>query len=315
MGKRQSTSLLTVFFISLLLVTCKPADMITSIPPKNDSMAPKEIMPIKIKEIISAHEFEGRDDANFKYVKIEGENKRIPNWAFAIVPALETVILNNKIGVVEDNSFFSCKNLSTINLENVDSIGESAFKFTKIQTANLENVTMVGEFAFSDCPLLQKVLFSKKLKQLGDFAFSNDTLLIECIIPSGIIGANTFMGCSNLETIEASQVSFIGKAAFLNCQSLSSITLSPELESIEELTFYGCRNLRNISLPQNLKTIGDFAFWGTSIDVLEIPASVSKIGNSAFAECKNLKKVVLNNPDISIAESAFDKSIIIENNY
>lgn len=315
MIKRQTTSSLTIFFLSLLLVTCKPAGIITSQPLKNGSMTSKEIRSITIKETISAHEFEGRDDANFKYVKIGGKNKRIPNWAFAIAPALETVILNNNIGVIEDNSFFSCKNLSTINLENVDSIGESAFKFTKIQAVNLENVTMVGEFAFSDCLLLQNVRFSKKLKKLGDFAFSNDTLLTECIIPSGNIGANTFMGCSNLEEIEVRQVSFIGKAAFLNCHSLSSISLSPKLESIENFTFYGCRNLRNISLPQNLKAIGDFAFWGTSIEILEVPASVIKIGNSAFAECKFLKKVVLNNPDITIAESAFDNNIIIENKY
>ena len=293
MSSRKIVYVIITCVCSLMQLDCKSVGMIAEMSSDDDFSEVEEKPFLTVSEQISAHEFEGMDSIIFKYVKIDGKNRRIPCWAFAIVPSLEKVSLDSKIKVIEDNSFFSCKNLSSINLEYVDSVGENAFKFSKIHYANLKNASVIGEFAFSNCSFLESVHFSKNLNQLGDFAFFNDSLLTECIIPSGRIGKSAFMGCVNL----------------------SSISLPANLKSIEPMMFYGCMSLQKVILPKKLRIIGDFAFYGTSIEVIEIPSSVLEIGENAFQECKKLKRVVLSNPNIVIAESAFDKSVIIETRY
>ncbi len=128
-------------------------------------------------------------------------------------------------------------------------------------------------------------------------------------LPDGVtsIGYDTFLGCSNLESISLpAGLSSIGDYAFYNCGSLASISLPEELTSIGDYAFYNCGSLASISLPEELTSIGNFAFNHCSSLVLtSLPEGLASIGDYAFKDCTSLANVVfLGTPD-SIGENAF----------
>ena len=59
-----------------------------------------------------------------------------------------------------------------------------------------------------------------------------------------------------------------------------------------------------------LKEIGSVAFNNTAIEMITIPKTVRKIGDSIFSECKNIKKVTLNEGLKEIGDQAFVNSSI-----
>lgn len=63
--------------------------------------------------------------------------------------------------------------------------------------------------------------------------------------------------------------------------------------SIPESMFEGCTGLKRILLPASLEQIGNRAFLGSSLLVIDIPPSVSRVGRMAFQACPYLKRVYI----------------------
>lgn len=67
--------------------------------------------------------------------------------------------------------------------------------------------------------------------------------------------------------------------------------------------------MKNVELPEGLEKIGAGAFSGSGIENVIFPLSMKIIGCFAFAECKYLHKVRLNEGlDVLGAEESFDKN-------
>ncbi len=56
-------------------------------------------------------------------------------------------------------------------------------------------------------------------------------------------------------------VTSIGGSAFLNCTSLTSITIPKSVTSIGERAFENCRSLTSITIPNSVTSIGNSAFY------------------------------------------------------
>ena len=63
--------------------------------------------------------------------------------------------------------------------------------------------------------------------------------------------------------------------------------------SITDNAFQDCKDLQTIELPEGLKTIGAWAFAESGLTQIQIPDSVSEIGENAFINCVALEKVKL----------------------
>lgn len=63
--------------------------------------------------------------------------------------------------------------------------------------------------------------------------------------------------------------------------------------------------MRGVKLPDSLEKIGDFCFSASGIEELVLPASVREVGANAFADCKWLKSVRLNEGLERLGKSAF----------
>lgn len=157
------------------------------------------------------------------------------------------------------------------------------------------------------------------------------------------ISQNSFASCTNLETIDLSNIVKLlnGKSepqygVFLNCNSLKNVGDISGIESLGCNVFYGCSSLAiDINLP-NLKTISTGAFNGSGIVTVTSLGSVTRlpgsengwgstgifqncinltrvnisnaeyIGNSTFNGCTSLNEIILSSSLTSIGDSAFN---------
>jgi hypothetical protein len=74
-----------------------------------------------------------------------------------------------------------------------------------------------------------------------------------------------------------SSVVVFGKESFQACESLESVTFESDsrLERIEESAFRQS-GLKSIEIPTSVTFIGDCAFLATPVDEIEIPAKVAR---------------------------------------
>ncbi|APM39587.1 leucine-rich repeat domain-containing protein [Clostridium kluyveri] len=122
-----------------------------------------------------------------------------------------------------------------------------------------------------------------------DSSYSGDIIIPATVTNSG----NTY------------DVIAIGKYAFSNCTSLTSVQLPNSIKDIRHYAFYGCTGLNSIIIPKSVNYIGEWVFRGSGIINMVIPNGVTYIGSYAFDGCKNLTSIVIPNSITSIEGNTF----------
>ena len=87
-----------------------------------------------------------------------------------------------------------------------------------------------------------------------------------------------------------------------------------KVTTIASSAFSGCVNIKSVTLNDGLVTIGNWVFDGTSISVVDIPATVTTIGEYAFSSCLNLTKVTFQEGLKTIGNYAFTKCSLLTGN-
>ena len=99
----------------------------------------------------------------------------------------------------------------------------------------------------------------------------------------------------------------IGDDAFYGCTSLTSVTISNSVTTINGYVFSGCTSLTSVTIPNSVTMIGNYAFDNcTSLTSVTIPNSVTVIGSYAFDGCTSLTSVTIPNSVTVIGNYAFD---------
>ena len=177
-------------------------------------------------------------------------------------------------------------------------VGERAFNNQdKVTSITLPaSITYIGENAFYDADKLQTIDVPEKVKSIGNSAFYNCDLLATVTLHEGLesIGVTAFYSMPALKTIVIpSTVTTIGNGAFYNCTSLTSAVLPAGLKAIPETIFRDNKQLADITLPTALETIGQYAFAGTAITTMQLPATVTQLGEGVFNGCQQLTNMVI----------------------
>lgn len=261
---------------------------------------------------------------------------------FAGCTALQSIALPNTLTSIGRYTFSGCSSLTSFTIpENVADIGEYAFQ----GCSGLASVTIECPNVYSwfkDFTSIKNITLGEKVKYIGDSAFSGCTGLASFIIPNSVtsIGNSVFSGCTGLASINIPQsMTSIGNYAFNGCAGLISVNIGNGVTSIGNYAFNGCTGLISVSIGNGVTSIGYSVFSGctelASIKVGEgnpkydsrdncnaivetasntliigckstaIPASVPKIGPSAFSGCTGLTSITIPNTLTGIGSSAF----------
>jgi hypothetical protein len=97
----------------------------------------------------------------------------------------------------------------------------------------------------------------------------------------------------------------IGKCAFWNCATLSTVNISYGTEMIEDDAFSKCPALTSVNIPNSVTNIGARAFLRTALATITIPNNVKTIRESTFSQCESLRSAIIPNSVTTIEKYAF----------
>ena len=93
---------------------------------------------------------------------------------------------------------------------------------------------------------------------------------------------------------------------FMNCDSLTSVTLPYGITEISGNAFFGCTRLTEVNLPGSVEEIGSAAFREcSSLETINLPEGVRVIWGQAFCLCTSLRTIHLPSTLENVMASAF----------
>ena len=121
------------------------------------------------------------------------------------------------------------------------------------------------------------------------------------------IGKNAFLGCTNLTSVSIpDSVTSIGENAFVQCSALTSVTIPSGVTRLGDWTFSRCEALASVTIPEGVTSIGNGVFARCiSLTSVTIPAGVTVIGTEAFYGCSAMTSVTIPASVASIGAEAF----------
>jgi hypothetical protein len=198
---------------------------------------------------------------------------------------IKNVIIEQGVKNIGDNAFCDCCNLTSIVIPpSVTSIGDSAFYDCNnlISVVIPPSVTGIDDNAFSRCCSLTSVVIPDSVTRIGEFAFSGCYHLTSVVIPASVtgIGYGVFYECSGLEIISVAEDN-------PEYTSVDNVLFSKDMTRLIVCSEQKCGDY---VIPASVTRIADSAFSGCRrLRFISIPASVTSIGSEVFCECEDLE--------------------------
>ncbi len=168
-----------------------------------------------------------------------------------------------------------------------------------------EGLEVIGENCFHSCASLKEIILPESLKKIGAWAFRSCSSLTEVTIPDGVeeIGAGAFGGCSALKKIHLPQ--HMTKLPNLSECGFEEFVVPHHIKELSDNCLSHCTSLKRVVLHEGIRVIPDFCFVSTALEDIDLPASVTGIGQSAFEDCTELRPFDIPETVTDLADNAF----------
>ena len=190
-------------------------------------------------------------------------------------------------------AFYSFASLKEIKFpSSLTSIGKGAFKGSGLTDVVLPyRIHTLEAETFSECDGLENITFNTVTYHIEQEESATEGLIS--------LGESAFEFCSALDNIELPKtLQSIGAYAFSDCSSLNSILFNcPSLKSIGACAFSYCTLLQKVELPAGITKINALTFSGSGLKNIDLPSTVTSVGEEAFAFCEDLTRIDVYAPD------------------
>jgi serine/threonine protein kinase len=266
------------FYDSFTVVTEPDAEIICDNAFQNSSMTSITIP--KSCKSIGKNAFSGC--SKLKYIHIPNDVTYIGRHAFGRCSSLKSIAIPDGIVTLPDSTFESCKSLEwVINSNNLQSIGSATFK---------------------NCTSLKAIYFPQSIRKIGRNVFAGCSSLKSIFIPRG-----------SLEKFEQLLKEYSDKLVEIEQEDLSTIVTENDFstgfrdygESCDVIYSPDGSRLLKIANADNIFYFGIWIRKGTKVicnnafascyylSYIDIPDSVSILGDSLFYKCNSLKSVTI----------------------
>ena len=241
---------------------------------------------------IGNYAFRECNNAGFTSINIPASVESIGEDAFNGCSGVTTVTFapNSQLTRIDNFAFYCCDNA----------------EFTSITIP--ASVEYIGNSAFINCSKLASITFAEVSHLTTiDFQAFNGTAISSITIPASVtsIGSYVFGDCQNLTSInvEAGNTNYSSEGGVLLNKdkttliqypignTASSYTIPYGVTTIDDNAFDGCTSLRSVNIPASVTSIGNYSFYSAGLTSVTIPANVTSIGSEAFEGCDDLSLV------------------------
>ena len=216
--------------------------------------------------------------------------------AFSACPDLKYVELPKTLAKIDDGAFQLCYNLETVVVpEEIKSINYNVFfDSIDVQIVKGEKVYNYDTYWVLVDDLSEKLAldFRYEITKNGVYIteyIGNDKVVV---VP---------------DAIEGMKVTTIGKEAFANCESVEFLSLSTNINQVEENAFADCINLRTIAGEDGVTEVNYGAYRETGIKQAAIPLVQQNVEYCTFYGCPYLVSVYIPEGVVRIEEFAFSE--------
>ncbi len=306
-------------------------------------------IPSKIKNYpVTVLDFGSFSDCSAKSIVIPDTVQFIGMGAFTYCPNLESITIPDSVLRIGDDAFRDCEKLKSIHIpSSVTFIGLNmmggCYNLEKItvdpnnknynsgdnynavisnstnaliigckSTVIPEGVSSIHPYAFQGCGI-KNVTLPSSVTMIGEGAFSGCSQLASIDIPDSVteIGMSAFNCCDSLKQVTIpNSITKINDYTFSTCFTLESVTIPSSVTEIGSNAFYSCPNLKNVNIPDSVTTIGEGAFCCClNLKEITLPDSVTNLAAGAFEMCEGMEKITILNPQCTIEESKWMKTI------
>lgn len=188
--------------------------------------------------------------------------------------------------------------------------GESPISGSNITSVSLPVPTVyISDNAFSGHQHLTRITLGSRVREIGNYAFSNCVSLETIYIPPSVttIKDSAFYNCKSLKTIDLpDEVKEIGAGAFAECTSLESFNIPKGVTKLSSNTFYRCTSIKSFTVPETITEMGSNVFgYCTSLSDFKFNNVITKIPAQTFFHCYGLKSIEIPEHITEIGEWAF----------
>lgn len=231
----------------------------------------------------------------------------------------------SSVKTIGESAFGNCHNLASISMPSVETIGNMAFMCcSDLASVSMPSVKMIDYLAFHICTDLTSVSMPS-VETIGEKAFSWCFILTSVDMPSvKTIGNEAFEGCALMSASLPASCTLVGVNPFSACSELEEIVVDENnmnYTSVDGVlydkairTLISCpAGKHSIDMPSSVTKIGEKAIFDCDrLTSVRLPASCTSIAGNPFGSCNSLEELVVDGDNLNFASIdgvLYDKDI------